>query len=89
MKKPGADRTAAILAQLIREADMDGLVTVCQREVADALGVHQTDVSRALQVLSAEGKLVVLRRGSAAGKGVTLAQRVIPAQIQLSESVIA
>lgn len=89
MKKPSAIRVAAILDELVRQADMDGVVTFCQKDIAAATDVHQTDVSRALRVLAEEGKLTILRRGSSAGPGIKSSERVITSEVQLAEEVSA
>lgn len=58
MKERGNKTRAAILEYLIREADLDGLVTVSRDEVAAALGISRTVVGHHIHRLVSEGLLV-------------------------------
>lgn len=71
----------AILEYLVREADLDGLVTVSQEEIGAAAGITQSHVADYLAALVADG--VMARAGR-----VKVKNHAIVAY-QLSESVMA
>ncbi len=77
---------ARVLEYLVREADLDGLVTVVQREIGEAVGIAQTHAGRVLHALESDGALTIVTLGTSSGqpRGVG-----IPGEIQLSESVTA
>lgn len=76
----GASTRQAVLDYLVRAADLDGLVTVAQREIANDLGLNQTTIGKAVRRLAADGVLSIQHDG---GGYKSLAA------IQLAESVIA
>lgn len=78
MSEVSGETMDRVLAILVREADMDGLVTVTQTAVAAELGLSHTSAWYAIEQLAEHRKLSVLRRGHGA----------IP-EIQLAESVFA
>jgi len=77
-QRPDGETRAAVLAILVREADMDGLVTIAEREVGDELGLIQSAVSRHIRNLAAEGKLTVFPDGAGYGRlnAIQLAEEV-------------
>lgn len=53
-----------VLDYLIRKADLDGLVTVSEQEVGDALGITRTAAGRYIYSLAEDGLLTILRAAS-------------------------
>jgi predicted ArsR family transcriptional regulator len=73
----------AVLEYLTREADMDGLVTVAEQEIGDALGISQASVSWHVQSLAGDGVLAIVGRAEKSTRGCPVNA------IQLSEEVYA
>lgn len=70
----------AVLEYLMREADMDGLVTVSEREVGEVLGITGQAAGSHIRNLADDGQLTLIPGG---------AGYMAMNAIQLSESVFA
>lgn len=79
---PNGVTRQAVLDYLIREADMDGLVTVSELEIGAAVGVARGTIPAHLNSLRADGLLEVVGRTSGVKAHSVNA-------IQLAESVFA
>lgn len=62
--RPDGETRHLVLECLIREADMDGLVTLSESEIGAVVGVSRTAVNIHLHSLAAEGVLAIVPNGS-------------------------
>lgn len=58
----GAEHRQAVLDHMIREADMDGVVTISGFEVGRAVGISQATASHHLRALVCDGLLTAVGR---------------------------
>lgn len=85
--QPATDRAQALLDLLVREADLDGLVTVNLNTLTESLHVSRRSVSNYLAALEKSGAIAsrtVVHLGGPAWGGPGIAF----AEYQLAESVI-